>query len=208
MPRVIAVLDTNALLPRSAGACSGAYRPISREHLLQGFLSRGCDVLLATQVVVELDGLKLSDDSALAAAARRANALLAEAASAREAWLLLEEESTLTRVRGGAAGAGSGGTRGSASASSSSSLAPDERIIACAAAFATRRKAEHPGDRVVVATSDRNATVRAVAAGVEAMPLEQLRAQAAERDRAWRAAYCQSAASTAVERAAATTATQ
>lgn len=205
MPRVIAVLDTNALLPRSAGACSGAYRPISREHLLQGFLSRGCDVLLATQVVVELDGLKLSDDSALAAAARRANALLAEAASAREPWLLLEEESTLTRVRGGVAGAGSGG---SASASSSSSLAPDERIIACAAAFATRRKAEHPGDRVVVATSDRNATVRAVAAGVEAMPLEQLRAQAAERDRAWRAAYCQSAASTAVERAAATTATQ
>ena len=238
MPRIIAVVDTNALLPRSGGAAGGAsggaaggaaggtaggagerYLPIGRDYLLQGFLSRGCDVLLATQVVVELDGLKNSDDPGLAAAARRANALLAAAASAREPWLLFEEEGTLMRVSGGVP-AGSGGgyhaasmpvlsststafASSSASSSSSSALAPDEKIIACAVAFAVRRRAEHPGDRVVVATSDRNATVRAVAAGVEAMPLESLRAQAAERDRAWRAAYCQSAASTAVERAAA-----
>ena len=161
--------------------------------------------------MIELDGLKRSDDHAKAAAARRANALLAAAASAREPWLLFEEEATLRRIytangsTPAAALAAASSTVASSTAASSTaasaSLTPDEKIIRCAATFAAARKAEYARDRVVVATRDRNATVRASAAGLEAMPLDQLRAEAAERDRAWRAAYCQSAAESALERA-------
>ena len=155
---------------------------LGREHLLQSFRSRSCDVLVAKQVLNELDGPKRSEDPGLAAAARRANAVLAQAASAGEPWLLLEDEHVAAR---------------------SSDLPPDERIIACAASFAAARVVSHPKDRVVVVTSDRNAIVRACASHLEAMPLAQLRAVAEERDAAWRAAYCQDAATTALERAAA-----
>ena len=95
-----------------------------------------------------------------------------------------------------------------AAAAATPALAPDERIIACAAAYAQLRWQQYPKDRVVVATSDRNAMVRARAEHrhgqpLEAMPLARLREVAMERDAAWTAAYCQDAASTARERAAA-----
>jgi hypothetical protein len=91
-----------------------------------------------------------------------------------------------------------------ASAATFAALAPDERIIACAAAFAAAHARAHPSDRVVVATCDRNATVRAHAEQLEAMPLARWREVAAQRDAAWTAAYCQDAASSARERAALT----
>ena len=75
MPRLIAAVDTNELLLREDNVDL-------REHLLQSFRSRSCDVLVAKQVLNELDGLKRSEDPGLAAAARRANAVLAQAASA------------------------------------------------------------------------------------------------------------------------------
>ena len=198
MPRIIAVVDTNELMPQSTGA-DRTFQPLERAHLLQGLQSRGCDVLLPTQVLDELDGLKRSDDAALAAAARRANALLADAASGREPWLLFEDDRGLTRM------SDPGGWASAPPGAAAAALAPDERIVGCAAAFAASRAAEHPHDRVVVATRDRNAIVRAAAAGLEAMPLEQLRREAEERDRAWCAAYCQNAASSALERARLTT---
>ena len=182
MPHLIAAIDTNELLRRESPFAT--HRPLLewRRYLLQGFRSRACDVLVARQVLDELDGLKHSEDATLARTARRANACLAEAASAAEPWLLLEDD---------------------AAAAKTASLAPDERVIACAAAFALARRETHPKDRVVVATSDRNATIRARASQIEAMPLEKLSEVAAERDAAWTAAYCQDAASTALERAAA-----
>ena len=64
------MVDTNELLPQ--GMADGEFIPITRAYLLQDFLSRGCDIVLATQVVAELDGLKNSKDAGLAAAARRA----------------------------------------------------------------------------------------------------------------------------------------
>lgn len=206
MPRIIAVVDTNELLPQKPTGDRG-YLPISEAHLLQGFQSRCCDVLLSTQVLIELDGLKRSDDAALAAAARRANALLAAAASARAPWLLLEDDATLARCRAGLASARDAQSHAiEAAGSCAAPLAPDEKIIACAVGFAAQHCVTFPRDRVILCTSDRNAMVRAVAAGLEAMPLDTLRESAAERDRAWRAAYCQSAASTALERASLSTA--
>jgi hypothetical protein len=53
-----------------------------------------------------------------------------------------------------------------------------------------------------LATSDKNLQLRAMMAGVEAKPLEQVRCEANERDRCWHAAYSEQMAALAIERAA------
>jgi rRNA-processing protein FCF1 len=163
MPRLLVVIDTNEiLLDRSVG------QELDRDFLLQD--CGGCDIILPAQVAAELDGLKRSSDAALAACARRANALLSSAAQAREPWLLCEP------------------LKESANDCAASELCADEKVLRCATKFASRVKG-HPSDRIVLATSDRNLLLRAASEGVEAMPLAQAREHAQARHDAWRAAY-------------------
>lgn len=172
MPRLLVVLDTNELLqplPRS----------IDREYLMQACL--GVEILVPRAVLAELDGLKNHSDSALAGRARRANALLREASGAQEPWLILEPSVVDDDRRRDERG-----------------LTNDERIVRCAADAAATRAAQHPADRVVLATSDNNCALVAAGVGLDARPLEQIRRQAHERDAVWRAAYFQQRAADAL----------
>ena len=198
MPRLVVVVDTNELLPGSSDGGGPPCR-LDRAYLLQECL--GVEICIPSQVVLELDGLKGSENARLAGCARRANALLREAASAAEGWLLLEgdADSNGHGADGGAtAGAGAsadgGGTDGDGRA-----LTADEKIVRCASRLARARAALHAADRVIVATCDNNLAVRAASVGVEARPLAEVRVQAQQRTDAWRAAYRQQRASDALE---------
>jgi len=161
-PRLVVVVDTNEII--NAGP------RISRAHFLQD--CEAVDILLPRQVVDELDGLKSRPDTDVATCARRANAMLSDAASQGESWLLYEQQPVATAAKHKA-------------------LQPDERVLRCVLDYKTfpRQNKLFLEDRIILATSDRNLQLRAMMAGVEAKPLEQIRAEAVARDRCWRLAY-------------------
>ena len=160
---MLVVVDTNELITGTD--------TIDRSVLLQDYA--GVDVVLPAQVVDELDGLKRSNDPAIAARARQANALLSTAVLQQEPWLLFEPKYC-------AAG-----------------LSADDRILRCAMQFAQHARG-HPSDRVLLATSDRNLILRAAGHQVEAMPLAEAHRKAQARHHAWRAAYIKDSAVNAI----------
>lgn len=174
-PRLVVAIDTNEMINVAASR-------LDRRHLLQD--CDAVDILLPRQVVDELDGLKLKHDVNVAASARRANALLSEAGRKGERWLLYEKQPIAT-------------------AANHSNLAADERILKCVLDFQQfpERNKMWAADRLILATSDRNLQLRAMMAGVEAKPLMQIRQEAMDRDKCWRAAYCNQLASNALESA-------
>ena len=174
-PRLVVVVDTNEIIAAPA-------HKLDRNHLLQD--CEAVDVILPRQVVDELDGLKENKDVAVASSARRANKLLSEASRADEPWLRLEKQNAATEAR-------------------HRKRPPDERVLKCIlnCKELPQEHGVHLADRVILATSDKNLQLRAMMAGVEAKPLEQVRSEAKERDRCWHAAYSGQLAELAIQRA-------